>query len=440
MAVLGAILMNNQALHLIQDGLQPDDFYVVAYRKVYEQMLGLAAANEAIDHITLGTALLRSGELDRIGGSEILDDLTDKACLVQTVESYAKIVRENAAMRRVIAAAQKIAAEGYGGRVQPEEYLQEAERDITQAAQSRRPRTEAKLSETLGETFSTLEAIARHTGNITGIGTGFTELDRLTGGLQSTDLIILAGRPAMGKTALALNMALTATRKHALPTLIFSMEMSKDQITRRFLASQALVNAQRLKLPNQLDVGDWQRMTEAATLLHTLPIHVDDAAAVTTMDIRSRARRVQAQDGLGLIVVDYLQLMKSADKKQSREQEVASFSRELKAIAKDLKVPVLALAQLNRSVESRPDKRPLMSDLRDSGGIEQDSDLIMFVYRDEYYHKDSEEPGVAELIISKHRSGPTGTVKLKFRGEFVRFDNLAEDEAPPGSPYGDTGY
>ena len=433
-AVLGSILLNNQSLYLIQDGLAAEDFYVARHRVIYSAMIALASNGSAVDHVTLGSELIRRDDLAKIGGSEALDNLTDKVVTVANVEYYAKIVKESASVRRMINAAQQVASDGFG-EINPREYLDVAERAIFEAARHQQAHTCATLSETLGSTLDSLEKSSKQKSEITGLSTGFSDLDRITAGFQSSDLIIIAGRPAMGKTALALNVALNACKASEKPVLMFSLEMSKDQLTRRLLAYEAMVNATKLKSPNRLTTEDWRGLTDAASMLHSLPLHIDDASVLTPLDIRARARRIAAKSGLGLIIIDYLQLMRATvggRRKESREQEVAEISRSLKALAKELDVPVVALSQLNRGLENRQDKRPMMSDLRESGSLEQDTDLILFVYRDEVYHSDTKDDGLAEIIVGKQRSGPTGTVKLVFRGEYTRFDNWDSDDNDDG--------
>ncbi|MCU0663902.1 MAG: replicative DNA helicase [Myxococcota bacterium] len=389
-AVLGGILLNNEALHLVQPLLGPDDFYIEAHRRIYESMAALARLGLPIDHVTLGNELKKRGDLDKIGGAMALASLTDHV-------------------------------------------LNDAEAAIFKASQQNASDQYTHVSRIVEKTFRDLEEASGRTGEVTGIPTGFTRLDKMTAGLQRSDLIIIAGRPAMGKTSFALSIALNAAKLTRQPVVIFSLEMSKDQLVRRLLTSEGRVNASKMRA-NSLDRSDWPRLVQAANDLSGYPIYLDDSTPMTPVEIRAKSRRLLAEKGLCLVIVDYLQLMHAGGRrKDNREQEISEISRSLKAMAKELNVPVIALSQLNRSVESRPDKRPMMSDLRESGAIEQDADIIMFVYRDEVYTKDAcEKPGVAEIIIGKQRSGPTGIIETRFFSDYTRFDNLSGDEPPDG--------
>jgi replicative DNA helicase len=304
---------------------------------------------------------------------------------------------------------------------------------VFQASQARIGESYSHISQVLKKTFENMELAAGRKGEVTGVPSGFAELDRLTAGFQAGDLVIVAGRPSMGKTALALNIAFNGARETGLPAIVFSLEMSKEQLVRRMLSSEGKVDASKMRQPNRLDQSDWRRLTNTAGVLHGVPVFLDDSAPMTPLEVRAKARRLMAEKGLGLIVVDYLQLMQAGGRrKDNREQEISEISRSLKGLAKELRVPLLALSQLNRSVEGRPDKRPMMSDLRESGAIEQDADLIMFVYRDEVYNKETADKNVAEIIIGKQRSGPTGLVRLLFSGVYTRFDNLSPAAEPTG--------
>ncbi len=435
-AVLGGILLNNDALSLVQDVIKPEDFYIEAHRRIYEAVQSLSVASLPVDHITLGNELKNRGDLEKIGGAVALANLTDSVATVANVQHYATIVQQKAAIRRMIYATQEITAQGYSDYGDASEFLDSAESVVFKASQQRGGTAYAHVSQIVKTTFTEIELAAGRTGEVTGVTSGFTDLDKKTAGFQNSDLIIVAGRPSMGKTALALNMAVSAAKESKRPAIVFSLEMSKDQLVRRMLSSEGRVNASRMR-GNNLEKDDWPRLIQAANDLSQLELYLDDSAPMTPLEIRAKSRRLLAEKSLSLVVVDYLQLMRSGGRRtDNREQEISEISRSLKGLAKELNVPVIALSQLNRGVESRPDKRPMMSDLRESGAIEQDADLILFVYRDEVYNKETDKGGIAEVIIGKQRSGPVGTVELRFSREFTRFDNLAFGQEPVGAPYG----
>ncbi len=439
-AVLGGILLNNEALAIVQETVRAEDFYSEAHRRIYEAIEGLSASGLPIDHVTLGNELKNRGDLEKIGGAVALADLTDAVATVANIEYYAKIVREKASVRRMIYAAQEVAALGFGEYGNVDEYLDTCEKSIFEASQQTLGAPYTHVSQIVNKTFRDLEAAAGRTGAITGCPTGFNDLDLKTAGFQPADLIIVAGRPAMGKTTLALNIAVNAAKTTKRPAIVFSLEMSKEQIVRRMLCSEGHVDASRMR-NNTLDAQkDWPRLIEAANVLSQTEIYVDDSSPMTPIEIRSKSRRLASEKGLSLVIIDYLQLMHSGGRRiEIREQEISEISRTLKALAKELNVPVIALSPLNRGVEGRQDKRPMMSDLRESGAIEQDADLILFVYRDEVYHEDTQDRGIAEVIIGKQRSGPVGTVKVRFFNQYTLFENLAKGGAEPDGPV-DGGY
>ncbi len=433
-AVLSSILLDNQALFQVQSILSEDDFYVEVNRRLFSAMIELTRTGLPIDPVTLGNELQKRGDMEKIGGATAISALTRLVATSKNVEHYAKIVIEKALVRRMIYAAQQVVADGFSDVEDPNDYLDSAEKAVFEAAQKRVGESYVSISRVLTQAFENLQLAASRQGELTGLTTGFSALDRLTSGLQNTDLIIVAGRPGMGKTSFALNIAANAAAKTGLPALVFSLEMSTEQLVRRLLSSEGRVNAHKIKTPNMLDAADWRRLTDAAGALNKVPIYLDDKAPMTPMEIRAKARRLLAQHGLGLIVIDYIQLMQSGSNRRNdnREQQVSEITRGLKMLAKELNVPVIALSQLNRGVESRPDKRPLMADLRESGAIEQDADIVMFVYRDEVYNKETPKRNVAEIIIAKQRSGPTDTFELRFTGEYTRFDNLAPGDSSGG--------
>ena len=439
-AVLGCILLNNQALFLVQSIIQPEDFYIEGHRRIYAAIQELSGKGLPVDHVTLGNQLIQQGDLEKIGGTLALEGLTERVATVANIEHYARIVKAKASVRRMIYAAQQVVAEGFGDQDDADEFLDGAEKLVFQASQARIGESYTHISRVLNKTFEDMELAAGRKGEVTGIPSGFAELDKLTAGFQEGDLVIVAGRPSMGKTAFALNVAFNAAKETSLPALVFTMEMSREQLVRRMLSSEGRVDASKMRAPSRLDQSDWRRLTNTAGVLHQVPVYLDDNAPMTPLDIRAKSRRLKAEKGLGLVVVDYLQLMQAGGRrKDNREQEISEISRSLKGLAKELRVPIVALSQLNRSVEGRPDKHPMMSDLRESGAIEQDADVIMFVYRDEQYNPNTPDKGIAEIIIGKQRSGPTGIVRLLFSGLYTRFDNLSKADEPAGfrEPGGD---
>jgi replicative DNA helicase len=431
-AVLGGILLDNQAVAVVQDVIKPEDFYVDANRRIFQAIEKLSLNSLPIDHVTLGNELKARGDLEKIGGAVALANLTDSVATTANVEHYAQIVREKAAVRRMIYAAQEVVATGYADYGDAAEFLDGAEKSVFEASQQHGGAPYTHVSHVVKDAFRDLELAADRTGLVTGTPTGFKALDEKTAGFQPSDLVIVAGRPAMGKTSLALNMGVNAAKETKRPVIIFSLEMSKEQLVRRMLSSEGRVDASRMRA-NNLRQDDWPRLIEAANTLSQVEIYLDDSSPMTPIEIRSKCRRLFSEKGLALVIVDYLQLMRSGGRRtDNREQEISEISRSLKALAKELNTPVVALSQLNRGVEGRPDKRPMMSDLRESGAIEQDADLILFVYRDEVYNKETDEIGLAELIIGKQRSGPVGTVKSRFFQEYTRFENLSRAEEPEG--------
>ncbi|AEF95536.1 replicative DNA helicase [Desulfotomaculum nigrificans CO-1-SRB] len=426
-SVLGAMLLEREAIFKVMEFLKPDDFYKESHRIIYEAILELAESGSPVDLITVTDLLRDKGDLEKVGGITYVATLANLVPTAANAEYYARIVEEKALTRALISVSTRIASRGYEGVESPEELLDEAERSILELSQRRSTTTFTPIKDILVDTFENLEQVYNNRGKINGVPTGFIELDHMTNGFQKGDLIILAARPSMGKTALAILIGQYAALKHKIPVAIFSLEMSKEQLVQRMLCSEAMVDAHKVRTGNLSD-EDWSKLSEAARHLSRAPIYLDDTGAATVREMRSKARRLKAEKGLGLIIIDYLQLMSGGKRIENRQQEIADISRKLKGLAKELGVPVLALSQLSRAVESRTDKRPMMSDLRESGSIEQDADLIMFIYRDEYYNPDSEKKGIAEIIIAKQRNGPVGTVELGFFREFTKFVNLAKRE------------
>lgn len=424
-AVLGGIMIVPDALDRIAGELLPDHFYIYKHRVIYSAILEMAEKSRPYDPVTLGEWLESAGKLDAIDGAHYLTDLASNVASAANIVAYAQLVKDKAILRDLIEVSNLNANDAFNpGNRDPSEILSVSEQRVFSLGErvGGNTTTIVPLRSALADAFSVLQDRYSTRGQPTGVQTGYGELDKLTAGLQPTDLIILAARPAQGKTTLALNIAEYAATKTGVAAAVFSMEMSSSQLSMRLLSSAGRIDSTKLRT-GDLDDADWPRVTEAIRHLRDAKIFIDDTPALTPDAIRSRARRLKREHNIGLIVVDYLQLMHIGGTKENRATEISEISRSLKALAKELNVPVLALSQLNRSLESRTDKRPVMADLRESGAIEQDADAIVFIYRDEYYNKDSPDKGLAEIIIGKQRNGPTGTVKLRFFGAYTRFDN-----------------
>ena len=430
-SILGSILIDNDTLFDIMDMLSDENFYRAAHRKIYRGIVALFEKNEPIDLITLTNILNKQNELDAVGGAAYLAELVDQVPVAANAVQYAKIVREKAILRNLISSASHIATRCYEDGGDVDEVLDFAESAIFEISEKKISPSFYPLSEIITDSFKTLESRSEHRELITGVPTGFHGLDSLTSGLQPSDLIIIAGRPSMGKTALALNIAQNAAVNEGTPTAIFSLEMSKEQLAIRLLCSRAQVDSFRLRT-GFLNKEDWGKLTRAAGSLAESSIYIDDSPAISALEIRAKARRLKMDKKLELIIIDYLQLMKGRSSAERREIEISEISRSLKALAKELNIPVIALSQLNRKVEERQNKRPMLSDLRESGAIEQDADVIAFIYRDEVYNQSEDNPnkGIAEVIVAKQRNGPTGSVQLAFLSTYTRFEDLAyESEA-----------
>ncbi len=432
-SVLGGLLLNNEAWDKIGDIVAEEDFYRDDHRRIYQAISKLISDNKPADVLTVAERLQMSGDLQNIGGMSYLHGLAEGTPSAANIRLYAEIVRERAIMRRLARVGEEIADDSYApnGR-EARQLLDEAEKKVFDIAEMGRKGGQgfSAMSDLLSEVMTRLDELSKNPSAVTGKATGFVDLDEMTSGMQDGDLVIVAGRPSMGKTAFALNLAEHVAINLGLPVLIYSMEMGGTQIAGRFLSSISKVDQQRLRT-GRLEPRDWDRLNQALVKLNNAPIHIDETPALNALELRARARRMWRQyAGLGLIVVDYLQLMSSTGSGENRATEISEISRSLKALAKELKVPVVALSQLNRSLEQRPNKRPVMSDLRESGAIEQDADVILFIYRDEVYNPDSAEKGSAEIIIGKQRNGPIGTVRLTFLGQNTRFMNYAGDSRP----------
>lgn len=423
--VLGSVLIDGEAISKVLEFLRSDDFYREGHQVIFDAVIVLYQKNEPADLVTIINELRSRGQLEQAGGASYLSSLVDSIPSSANVVYYAKIIHEKAILRRLISGATEIAEMGYDEKMADvDTFLDQAEQIIFEIAQRKFKPTFAAVKDIVKDSFKIIEELYERKELVTGVPAGFQELDTLTSGFQASDLIIVAGRPSMGKTAFALNVVANAAKEAQVSCALFSLEMSKEQLVQRLLCSEARVNAQKLRGGFLAD-SDWPKLTRAAGVLSESQIFIDDTPAINVLEMRAKCRRLQREKGLDLIVVDYLQLMRGVGKIESREREISEISRSLKALAKELSVPVIALSQLNRGLEGRTDKRPQLSDLRESGAIEQDADIVMFVYRDEVYNKESEDAGTAEIIIGKQRNGPTGYAKLAFIKKYTRFENLA---------------
>lgn len=429
-AVIGGLMLEPASLDGVSSLLDGDDFYRRDHRLIYEAICGLSGKGKPFDVVTLGEWFDACGTGEQIGGAGYLTELVTSTPSAANIAAYAAIVREKAILRRLIEAGTQIVNDGFQpGQASVRDILDKAEQRVFRIAEQgdRGGKEFVGLRDAMAEAYRVLQDRSENPGTVTGVPTGFVDLDEMTAGLQPTDLVILAARPSMGKTALAVNIAEYAAMKTKKAVAIFSMEMSASQLAFRLISSMGRIDSQRLRT-GDLREEDWPRVSSAIRMLSELKIFIDDKPGLSPVELRGRARRLKREHDLGLIVVDYLQLMQVQGTQENRATEIAEISRSLKGLAKELNVPVIALSQLNRSLEARTDKRPVMSDLRESGGIEQDADLILFIYRDEVYNKDKpDNKGLAEVIIAKQRNGPTGKVDLRFAGAYTRFDNLARD-------------
>lgn len=436
-ALLGGLLLDHGQVASISELLDPEDFHSAAHQKLYELMLRRFATSESLDVLGLADHILSTDQAEEFGGLAYATGLPEQVPSTENLEYYAKLVKDKSVRRRLMQVAQEINKKVLAGTDELEELLDHAESTVFQVAQQRSKKDWQALGTLIDEEWQKLEERSKNRGEVTGITTGFTDLDKMLAGLHGSDLLILAARPAMGKTALALNIAQRAATGSGIAVGIFSLEMAAGQLAMRIVSAHARVDAGKIRTGMLSKHEDWARLEDSHELLYHQGIFVDDTPGVSITQLRSKARRLKATNPkLGLILIDYLQLMgagTAASKGESREQQIGRISRGLKILAKELDLPVIALSQLNRSVESRADKRPMISDLRESGSIEQDADVVMFIYRDEYYHPEkTENQGIAEVIIAKQRNGPTGTVKLAFEGRFTRFDDLAPDHGVYG--------
>lgn len=429
-SVLGGILIENGAINKVMEILDPDDFYRDTHRKIFNALINLSERDEPADLITMTNELKKINLLDAIGGASYLTSLMDSVPTAANIEYYARIVKEKAILRKLIQTSTEIITQSYEDRGDVETFLDEAERAIFQISENRVKPSFYPIKKIVKDSFEIFQRLYEKKELVTGVPSGFKELDRYTAGFQPSDLIIVAGRPSMGKTAFCLNLAQHAAIENKIPVGIFSLEMSKEQLVIRMFCSEAHVEGNRLRT-GFLTESDWPKLTIAAGNLSESPIFIDDSAALSVLELRAKARRLKSEHGLGILIIDYLQLMKGRTRVESRQQEISEISRSLKALAKELTIPVIAVSQLSRRTEERQGMRPQLSDLRESGAIEQDADLILFLYRDEVYNRSEENPnkGKAELIIGKQRNGPIGKIELAFLDKFTTFKELYRGEA-----------
>lgn len=436
-AVLGAIFLEPSSLTVTSEIIIPEDFYRSSHQKIFNVMLKLNDEGKAVDLITVTEELAATKSLEEVGGVTYLSELAGSVPTAANIEYYARIVEEKSLLRRLIRTATNIAQEGYNREDEVAELLDEAEKDIMKVAQRKNSGSFQNIKDVLVRAYDNIEELANRKGDVTGIPTGFAELDRMTAGFQRNDLIIVAARPSVGKTAFALNIAQNVATKTDETVAIFSLEMGAEQLVMRMICAEGNINAQNLRTGALTD-EDWRKLTMAMGSLSNAGIYIDDTPGVRIGDIRAKCRRLKQEHGLGMILIDYLQLIQGNGRSgENRQQEVSEISRSLKALARELEVPVIALSQLSRGVEQRQDKRPMMSDIRESGSIEQDADIVAFLYRDDYYDKETENKNIIEIIIAKQRNGPVGTVSLAFVKEYNKFVNLErrfdDSGLPPGA-------
>ena len=433
-AVLGSMLLEKDAVISAIEVLREETFYREDNKAIFGAMVSLYAKSEPVDLITVKNELTENGNFERVGGMEYLASLPEKVPTTTNVERYIKIVEEHAMRRNLITMSNDLISLGYDDTEETDKVLDMAEKKVFELSQNKSTKGYNSIKDVLVTTFNELERLYNQKGKLSGITTGFIGMDKMTSGLHNSDLLILAARPAMGKSAFAINIATNVAVKANIPVVIFNLEMSKEQVVSRILCSEALVDSNKIRT-GQLDENDWMKLATTSGILSEAPIYIDDTPGISIMEIRAKCRKLKMEKNIGLVVIDYLQLItaSSSRKNGSREQEISEISRSLKILAKELDAPVIALSQLSRSVEKRQDdKRPMLSDLRESGAIEQDADIVMFIHREDYYNPETENKNIAEIIFAKHRGGSTGTVKLRWLGEYTKFFDLAPDEMVGG--------
>jgi len=422
-SVVGSMLLDKEAIPVVTEILRSEDFYREDHKEIFEAIMDLFDKGDPIDSITVSEQLKLRSSLDSVGGLEYLMNVTNAVPTTANVKHYAKIVEEKSLLRKLIKASSEIVNMGYEASEEVSYVLDKAEKSIFDILQKRNMQGFSPIKDVLVETFNKLEELYNSKSVVTGIATGFTDLDYKTAGLHNSDLILIAARPAMGKTSFALNIAQYAAVHKHVPVAIFSLEMSKEQLVNRMLCSEVMIDSQRMRT-GKLEDDDWNKIARALGPLSEAPIYIDDTPGVSITEVRAKCRRLKLEKDLGLVVIDYLQLMQGRGRSESRQQEISEISRSLKILAKEINTPVITLSQLSRAPESRTDHRPILSDLRESGAIEQDADLVMFLYRDDYYNPDSEKKNISEVLVAKHRNGSTGTVELRWFGEYTKFANL----------------
>jgi replicative DNA helicase len=423
-SVLGAILIHNDAINSAAHIIDSKDFFRDAHRRIWDKMVALSEKSLPIDYVTLKEELARTGELEEVGGPAYVTALVDGVPRSTNVEQYARIVKEKSVLRSLIFSANRIVTTAYEAEEDPETLLDSAERSIFEIAEGRIRQGFVPVRDLVHSSFATIEKLQQHKGLVTGVPTGFVDLDEMTSGLQSSDMIIVAARPSMGKTSFVLNIAQHVGTTTDMTVGFFSLEMSKEQLFLRMLTSEARIDAHRFR-SGYLGEKDYSKLSQAMGKLAEARIYIDDTASIGVLEMRAKCRRLMAEAGLHLVVVDYIQLMQGRGRFESRQQELSAISRSMKGLAKELNVPIICLSQLSRAPESRSDHRPQLSDLRESGALEQDADVVMFIYREDQYERSEENQGVASIIVGKQRNGPTGEVQLAFLREYTRFENLA---------------